>query len=151
MKVKESAGEFFRRFFNMMNSRSCFTMTIQDRTVLIINRRLILYEDFMAKLKDFMSQTNTFTIIFRTRLFIRLFLFLKNMTQRIHTSLYETLREYLECERNYVRTAERLFIHRNTLLYRLKRINDLTNLDLDDADVRLHIQLSYRLITVTAC
>ncbi|WP_415536495.1 helix-turn-helix domain-containing protein [Dehalobacter sp. 4CP] len=52
---------------------------------------------------------------------------------------------YLQCERNYVKTAEKLFIHRNYLLYRIERISELTGLDLDSPDIRLHILMSYRI------
>lgn len=35
-----------------------------------------------------------------------------------------------------------LSVHRNTILYRLERIRDITGLDLDDADVRLRLHLA---------
>ena len=38
------------------------------------------------------------------------------------------------------RTAERLGVHRNTVLYRLKRIEEITSSDLDDGPTRLLIQ-----------
>lgn len=39
-------------------------------------------------------------------------------------------------EQNLHATARQLFIHRNTLVYRLQRIRTLLQLDLDDAAVR---------------
>jgi purine catabolism regulator len=36
-----------------------------------------------------------------------------------------------------------LGVHRNTVLYRLERIRDLTGLDLDDAEIRLRLHLAY--------
>lgn len=60
--------------------------------------------------------------------------------------LYETLRAYLENERSLVKTAAALFIHRNTLLYRLEKLHQLVELDLDDADLRLYLTLSFRLL-----
>ena len=42
--------------------------------------------------------------------------------EKNHAELTDTLEAYLLCRHNYVKTAERLCIHRNTLLYRLKRI-----------------------------
>ncbi len=70
---------------------------------------------------------------------------LRQYDKKNHTELFLTLREFLNCERNYIRTAGRLYIHRNTLLYRLKRITDLTGVELDSESVRLHLQLSYLL------
>lgn len=62
------------------------------------------------------------------------------------SELYETLRVYLENERSLVKTATALFIHRNTLLYRLEKLQQLVELNLEDPDLRLHLRLSYRLL-----
>ena len=53
--------------------------------------------------------------------------------------LLETLRQYLYCNGNLVKTSQALFIHRNTLLYRLNQIRDLLGKDIDDALVRLDL------------
>ncbi len=62
-----------------------------------------------------------------------------------HTEFSETLRVYLEHERSQSKTAAALNLHRNTLTYRLQRIRELLSVDLEDPDVRLHLQLSFRL------
>lgn len=62
------------------------------------------------------------------------------------SELYDTLRTYLRCERSLVKTAAALFIHRNTLLYRLEKLHQLVELDLDDPELRLHLELSFRLM-----
>jgi len=41
-------------------------------------------------------------------------------------------------------TAARLGVHRNTVLYRLRRISEITDLDLEDADVRFLVQFAMR-------
>ena len=61
-------------------------------------------------------------------------------------SLVETLRAYLECNCNLIRTAERLFLHKNTLLYRLNHIRSIIRCDLNDADERLLLMLSFKLL-----
>jgi hypothetical protein len=43
--------------------------------------------------------------------------------------LISTLREYAACDLNARRAAEALFVHRNTVLYRLQRVSELTGLD----------------------
>jgi hypothetical protein len=58
---------------------------------------------------------------------------------------YTTLRIYLECNKNVNETAKKLFIHRNTLNYRIKRIKELTNLDLDNSKVTQCLIDSYRI------
>ncbi len=61
-------------------------------------------------------------------------------------SLVETLKAYLECNCNLIRTAERLFLHKNTLLYRLNHIKNIIRCDLNDADERLLLMLSFKLL-----
>jgi len=62
------------------------------------------------------------------------------------TEFFMTLRTYLLNERDIPKTAEALIIHRTTLLYRLKKIQALTGVDLDDPDERLYLLLSLRLL-----
>lgn len=64
---------------------------------------------------------------------------------RYSFSLVETLRVYLECNCNLNRTAERLYLHKNTLLYRLNHIRSILRCDLNDADERLLLMLSFKL------
>jgi len=58
----------------------------------------------------------------------------------------DTLRAYLECNCNLIRTAEHLFLHKNTLLYRLNHIRNIIRCDLNDADDRLLLTLSFKLL-----
>ena len=60
--------------------------------------------------------------------------------------LCDTLRTYLAQERSAVRTAEALFIHKNTLFYRLRKLQEVLTADLDDPSVRLHLMLSFRIL-----
>ena len=57
---------------------------------------------------------------------------LKEEDRKTGKELYETLYWYLRMKRNVAQTAARLGIHRNTLLPRIARINEL--LDLDEKD-----------------
>lgn len=71
---------------------------------------------------------------------------LKEYDQENNTELYETLRCYLNHERNAVQTAGTLYIHRSTLFYRLNRIKSLMDIDMDLPENRLYLQLSYFLL-----
>lgn len=70
---------------------------------------------------------------------------LKEYDDRHHTALYRTLEAYLNNERNMVKTAEELYIHRNSMKYRMRRIRELADIDLDDPKERLYLLLSFRL------
>lgn len=62
--------------------------------------------------------------------------------QSSSTEYINTLKVYFENEQNTVRTAELLFIHRSTLLYRLERIKKIINDNWDSHKKRLYIMLS---------
>ena len=57
------------------------------------------------------------------------------------SDLVRTLRVYFAAGANASEAADRLFLHRNSLLYRLERITNLTGLDLKDHRVALALQL----------
>ena len=71
---------------------------------------------------------------------------LKKYDDENKTELFHTLDVYLSLERNALQTANTLFIHRSTLFYRLERIQKLTKLNLDDAKIRLVLQLSFAML-----
>lgn len=58
--------------------------------------------------------------------------------------LVATLTAYLGCGGNYDATAAALFVHRNTLKYRLRRIREIANLNLKDPDTLFNLQLATR-------
>ena len=60
-----------------------------------------------------------------------------------NAELYHTLEVYLRLEKNVLRTAKELFIHRSTLSYRLDRIQKVINVNLDDPKERLKLEISY--------
>lgn len=53
-----------------------------------------------------------------------------------HTHLLETLEVYLKENCNLVRTAERLYIHRNSLVYRIRKLEEVTGYDFSLAGIR---------------
>ncbi len=61
-------------------------------------------------------------------------------------SLVDTLQAYLACNCNLIHAAERLFLHKNTLLYRMNHIRAIIRCDLNDADERLLLMLSFKLL-----
>ena len=58
------------------------------------------------------------------------------------TQYFETLRTYLLLERDIPKTAKALIIHRTTLLYRLKKIQSMISINLEDPWNRLQLTLS---------
>jgi purine catabolism regulator len=58
--------------------------------------------------------------------------------------MIDTLRIYLDTNSSLARTAQLLHVHRNTVTYRMERIGELLDLELDDADQRLMLHLACR-------
>ncbi|MDR1427937.1 MAG: helix-turn-helix domain-containing protein, partial [Bifidobacteriaceae bacterium] len=61
------------------------------------------------------------------------------------TGLVETLRTWLDTFGDVAAAANRLFIHPNTLRYRLRRIGEISGLDLSDPDARFAAMLQMRI------
>ena len=59
--------------------------------------------------------------------------------------LLRTLDAFFHCRGSPTETAQRLKLHRNTVLYRLRRIEEVGKLRLADADTRLNLQLCLRI------
>ncbi|MCM3706959.1 MULTISPECIES: PucR family transcriptional regulator [Cytobacillus] len=62
------------------------------------------------------------------------------------TSLLKTLEVYLLNNCRLKPTAEQLFIHTNTLKYRMKQITDLTSIDFDDFNTRCQLYIDLQLL-----
>ncbi|RRO17667.1 transcriptional regulator [Saccharopolyspora rhizosphaerae] len=64
--------------------------------------------------------------------------------RRHHSNLVRTLSQYLECGGNYNATANGLVIHRSTLRYRLRRIREISRIDINEVDNRLNLHVATR-------
>ncbi|WP_455681597.1 helix-turn-helix domain-containing protein [Streptomyces luteogriseus] len=62
----------------------------------------------------------------------------------VHRELARTAEVYLDCAGQAARAAAELGIHRQTLYYRLSRIEKLTGLDLDDGEDRLLLHMALK-------
>ena len=62
-----------------------------------------------------------------------------------NSDYYHTLEYYLESNGSVSQTADELFIHRNTLNYRLRRIEEILGQNLSDSETRLKLLLALRI------
>jgi purine catabolism regulator len=70
---------------------------------------------------------------------------------RQHADLIKTLEAFFTCHGNLSQTADMLIVHRNTLLYRMNRINEIAQIDLNRPETRLALHLALtvrRLLTL---
>ncbi len=61
------------------------------------------------------------------------------------TELVETLYSYFQNNGNLTRISEDLFAHYNTVLYRIKRIEEITNMNLNDSTDRLNLEIAIKI------
>jgi DNA-binding PucR family transcriptional regulator len=71
---------------------------------------------------------------------------LKAKDQESQTELLKTLEYYLMNNCKLKPTAEQMFIHPNTLNYRIKQITDLTNIDFSDFNQKCQLFLDLMLL-----
>lgn len=61
------------------------------------------------------------------------------------SNLFHTLDVYLLNDCNAQRCGRMLFLHRNSLVYRIRRIQEIADIDLSDPDERSFLRLSFLL------
>src|SRR5699024_7484368 len=61
------------------------------------------------------------------------------------TELVKTLEAYFEFNGNLTKVSENLYTHYNTILYRINRIKQITDMDLDDSNDRLNLEIALKI------
>ncbi|MBE3560339.1 MAG: helix-turn-helix domain-containing protein [Ktedonobacteraceae bacterium] len=92
--------------------------------------RLLFYLDGQSEINDFYRETLGPLLSSDTR---------------NDNALLETLESYFRCNGNLSETARAMHLHRNSLLYRLERIEALLGRSLEDSEVRLNLQIALKI------
>lgn len=71
---------------------------------------------------------------------------LKHYDEKNDTSYVETLRAYLLFQKSIQKTANYLYVHRNTINYRIQKIKEIMGVDLDQYDLDAHMLQSCEII-----
>jgi len=61
------------------------------------------------------------------------------------TELVKTAKMFFQCKGNVSEMAKKLYTHYNTIRYRLNRIEEITNISLNDAEEQLNLQLAIKI------
>lgn len=64
------------------------------------------------------------------------------------TAYFKLLKTYLENERSPVHCAKILYLHRSTFNYKLEKMKEILDMNLDEPDSRLYIMLSIKLMEI---
>ncbi len=59
----------------------------------------------------------------------------------MNRELKKTLKAYLDCHCSIMETANRLYLHRNTVRYRIKKCEEIMGNDLSDSQYCFQLQL----------
>lgn len=122
-----------------------------------------LKESISAQLFAKKSQTNKYVYHYRNLGFLRIMVNSNSKAELLEysqdvlseliasdknnqTEYLLTVRAFLENNNNLVRTAEVLFIHRNTLINRLEKIQKITKKDLGEASVKLEYLSAFQIL-----
>lgn len=62
----------------------------------------------------------------------------------------ELLEYYLNCDRNITKVSKHMHLHRNSVLYRINKIEELLGLSLDDPEIRLTLLISFKALHLLA-
>lgn len=102
---------------------------------------LFFYQDFyLQHIQESFCPKESLSTFFHPKLKLLLDYDKKNDSQ-----LAESLYMYLAHERNISAASAAMFIHRNTLIYRLKKIDSIVSIDYDNYRERQYLILSYEL------
>ncbi len=94
--------------------------------------RIIFAAEGLPEIREFHDETLTSLLIY---------------DQQHGADLIRTLQAFFQANCSPKEAAAILAVHRNTVLYRLDRIGEITGLDLDDSDIRLRLQIALRIHT----
>ncbi len=115
----------FKKYFNQS------VMTIKLSEIFNDNKKVFFYDDY-----------SYFDLLKNYKGTIPLKYFVHPALKTLHdydcennSDLYKTLKVYLEHSKKQTSAAEALYIHKNSLSYRINRIEEITGLDLDNNNI----------------
>lgn len=66
-----------------------------------------------------------------------------------NTELIKTLRVYFECNGNMKKMSKEMFMHYNTIVYRIQKIKDIVGVDFESSDNRLKFEIALKALELT--
>lgn len=76
---------------------------------------------------------------------------LQDYDSQNNTDFIKYLKAYIGSGRSFIRAAERLYTHRNTVRYRIGRIGEILNADLQEEKILFNFELSLYLLDYIEC
>lgn len=73
---------------------------------------------------------------------------LENFDKKNNANLMQTLEIYFKCKGNISEAARMMYIHRNTFLYRVEKIKEILNTNLENSEELLELQIGIRIMNL---
>ncbi|SDI22489.1 DNA-binding transcriptional regulator, PucR family [Alteribacillus persepolensis] len=112
----------------------------------------VVYHRFQEGGYAFYDELGSYTILHNTSDPLAAELFVKKhlgpllkYSKNHQVDLFTTLRIFLNNNGNYRDASNQLYIHRSTLEYRMERVSELINVDLNSAEMRFELMMAYKL------
>ena len=143
LKINDLNASISRCFSSFLDIRKYYeeSLTAYDFGLkLSPNSQIFMYEDFICQhIGKILSKTYDLEDFYHTGI-----MQIKKYDKEHKTNLLETLKEYLKYPDNPSAASKNLFIHKNTLFYRMSKIKELFPIDLSDGEDRLKMHLTLK-------
>ncbi|MGL9768927.1 hypothetical protein IGK31_003011, partial [Enterococcus sp. DIV1288f] len=119
----------------------------QSINILVSNypsKRYLLYSK-LGILKMFIDDQGKINQLYRDKMLETYIFPLKETDNKNRTELLSTLETFFYCGFSYSRTSKKLFIHKNTLRARIKRIEQILDVDIKHPDNLMNIYISFQI------
>jgi len=135
--ISDTFDDFLSLSIYYKQARAAIALRQREPDKRLVNFTDIAWEHFIARSKDNLETSNYIHPAIKQ---------LEAIDAQEKTAYTVTLRKYIENDRTVGKTAECLFLHRNTLMNRLEKIKQLTGVDLEDYGVFKRMMLSFELL-----
>lgn len=147
LQEHECQANFSYPFRDLFDTPQYYQQTlfcISLRDLFVENRPVLFYEDIIEyhMLIHFSSMTN---LDFLIHPIVRR---LQETDRENNSNYLETLFAYIRHSQDLSKTAQAMFIHYNTLRYRISRIIELTDIDFSNARTIFLISISERILNI---
>ncbi|MCF0148711.1 MAG: PucR family transcriptional regulator ligand-binding domain-containing protein [Clostridium sp.] len=95
--------------------------------------RLLAHDEIKGELIDFCKDT-IMPLIEHDKLY--------------NSELVKTLKQYFKFNGNMKKISENMYMHYNTIVYRINKINEITGLDIEESDNSLNLQIALKILDI---
>lgn len=140
-------GNFRTGVSNCFTGIDCFSIYHQQSVMAVVAGMEVSPKNFIYKFEEYAidyilrNMEKSFPSVLICHPIIRK---ITDYDKKNNTAYLRTLQLYLDNQMNAVETAKKLFIHRSTMNFRLKRLEELCAINWDDSILILYLRLALK-------